>query len=252
MNVTFKPTNEILRLCEIVDNAIGRFIELRSKCVWGKYEYEVSADINLIQTIRHLESIIELARKDLVYIQSALVLARTTFEGLIRTSWMLFPDDKFICETRYSAYLQTEIEYLEKVARIMSDNTKVLKKKEQVHLFKEKLDKLLVEKGYKNVRLPNFREMLKEIDEEKKYLYYIMLSQYSHYSHTASAIYQRNLGSAKILSEEPREDLWRFVFATTFPAFRLTSTFFLSSIGVNEDLFDASEILEFEKIVVKN
>jgi len=81
---------------------------------FGRYEYEVECLVNIIHSVRIFESIIELARKDLAYIQSALVLSRNIFETLIKVSWILHPPDIFECETRYVAQLNTECEFWRK------------------------------------------------------------------------------------------------------------------------------------------
>lgn len=254
MTTIFKPTDEIIKVCNIVDAGIENYLKIRSKLEYGTYEHEVVGDIHLLHSIRLLESIIELGRKDLIYIQGALVLSRSIFEGLIRTSWMLLPNDKFIDESRYVAYLTTEIEYLEKIGKEFQNNdlekSKILEIKSQVSDFKLQLEKLLQDKGYETPRLPNIREMLKELNEERKYLYYIMLSQYSHFSHHSTMIYQENLGTNKILIEKPHIDLWKFCFATTFPVFRFASKLFLASLGSTDEICSDSEIIEFENIVM--
>jgi hypothetical protein len=61
---------------------------MRTKNI-GTFEFEVDCLLNIHHSIRILESITELARKDLVYIQSGLILARTVFEALVKTAWML-------------------------------------------------------------------------------------------------------------------------------------------------------------------
>lgn len=74
----------------------------------------MEALLNITHCVRIIESIIDLARRDLVCIQSALILSRSVFEGLLKVTWMLHPPDVFDCEARYVAQLNTEIDYLKK------------------------------------------------------------------------------------------------------------------------------------------
>lgn len=96
MAIIHKPTEEIIRTCDLIDAGISQFLKsMRDKSI-GTYEFEVESLINITHSIRILESIVELARKDLAHIQSGLILSRTIFEILIKVSWVLHPDHKLI------------------------------------------------------------------------------------------------------------------------------------------------------------
>lgn len=253
MNTIFKITPELERICQIVDSSIVKFLKALPKITFGTYEHEVTAYIKLLHSVRLLESIVELARKDIVYVQAALIIARGVFENLIRTTWILLPNDKFLNEARYVAYLETECEYLERVSKgfgtVTLKEAQLLEQREGVKKFKNDLGRLLMDKGYAIPKLPNVREMLKEINEERKYIYYVILSQYSHFSHHSSNIYQKNLGVYKELAETNNVDLWKFSFGTTLPIFRLASEFFFASLGYTEEIFLDEEKNEFERLI---
>jgi translation initiation factor 2 beta subunit (eIF-2beta)/eIF-5 len=253
MKPPFKPTNEILEICELIDIGISAFSKTIAKLSLGTFEYEVTAYIHITSAIRLLESIAELAKKDLIYVHSALVMARSIFEGLVKTAWMLFPDDNFTKETRYVSYLQSESDYLGKTAKMFGETNEsgkqTLYTKSQVDEFKSNLTKLLLQKGYQVPIFPNFREILKELKEDQKYLYYIKLSQYSHFSHHSTMIYQKHLGINKVLTEDPNIDLWKWAFITTIPAFKLASNFLFASLGSAENIYSHSEWQRFEKLI---
>jgi len=111
MSIIFKPTENIISTCDLIDEGIGKFLDSLKNDHFGRYEFEVECLLNITHSIRILESIVELARKDLVYIQSALILSRSLFETLIKTSWILNPSDIFELESRYVAQLNTECEF---------------------------------------------------------------------------------------------------------------------------------------------
>jgi len=100
MSIIFEPSKDIISTCDLIDNGITHFLRSMNNEHFGRYEYEVECLVNIIHSVRIFESIIELARKDLAYIQSALVLSRNIFETLIKVSWILHPPDIFECETR--------------------------------------------------------------------------------------------------------------------------------------------------------
>lgn len=242
MAIIHRPTEEIIHTCDLIDEGISLFLEsMRNKSI-GTYEFEVDCLINITHSIRVLESIVELARKDLVYIQSGLILSRTIFEILVKVSWVLHPSDQFENESRYVSLLNTECEFLEKwIKELTSLGTSDLEKQTKAHqgflTFKDNLSKLLNEKGYSIKRLPNVREILKTLNEERKYLYYILLSQYTHLTHYAGSIYRKNLGAEKELTEQPQPDRWKLVFAVSWPVFELATELYIYTIGQQDILY---------------
>ncbi|MBS1663716.1 MAG: hypothetical protein JST68_21915 [Bacteroidetes bacterium] len=188
-----------------------------------------------------MESINELARKDLIYIQSALVLSRSVFETLIKVAWMLYPPDVFECEARYVAHLGTERDFYSKwikeFNRTGGDSNKYKDLFEMISGFKDELSKLLKEKGYTIPKIPNVREALMSLNEERKYIYYILLSQYAHSTHYASNMYRKNLGTEKILNENVRMEEWKLVFAMCWPVFELATEFYIYRTQGREELY---------------
>ena len=92
--VVFQPTRGMLKLCDLIDHGIVRFINARSTVPpLNKWEAEVEAMLLLNLAIRNTEAILELARKDLVLLPAANVLARTAFEISVKSAWMVQPED---------------------------------------------------------------------------------------------------------------------------------------------------------------
>jgi len=249
MSIIFEPSKDIISTCDLIDNGIAHFLRSMNNEHFGRYEYEVECLVNIIHSVRIFESIIELARKDLAYIQSALVLSRNIFETLIKVSWILHPPDIFECETRYVAQLNTECEFWRKWVKeskkLGADSDNYQDILEGISKFKDELSKILEDKGYSIPRLPNVHEALQSLNAETKYLNYIILSQYTHATHYAGKIYRRNLGTEKILSERVRLDDWKFVFAVCWPVFELATELYIYRTEGKEELYS----IEFKEAV---
>jgi hypothetical protein len=231
MGVIFSPTDEVINCCELADRGIEQFLGSINNDHFGKYEYEVECLINITHSVRIYESIIELARKDLVYVQSALILTRTLFEVLIRVSWMLHTDNVFESECRYVAQLDTECKFINKWIKEFEKSGHSSENYNQslnsVSSFKNDLSALLISQGYEIPVLPNVREMLKSLNEERKYIYYMLLSQYTHLTHYSGRIYRRHLGTEKKLEEKVSLEDWKFIFSVCWPVFEFATEYYL-------------------------
>jgi hypothetical protein len=56
--------------------------------------------------------------------------------------------------------------------------------------------------------VPNLREIARELEVERYYISYVLLSQYVHGSHYAGQTYRKGLGSAKRFGEEISSGEW--------------------------------------------
>jgi len=93
-----------------MDGAIQAFLTRRKSLPpLGRWEADIEANNLFNLAIRHIESIVELARRDLVLLPSANVLARAVFETSVKAAWMVQPDDPFQRELRWLAHLQEEV-----------------------------------------------------------------------------------------------------------------------------------------------
>jgi hypothetical protein len=94
--------------------------------------------------------------------------------------------------------------------------------------FSGELTAMLEEMGYSVPnKVPDLRQILKSLNEERKYQLYISLCQYTHLSHYAGQIYRKHLGTMKELSENVQLDKWLLVFGTCWPIFELATEFYL-------------------------
>lgn len=101
MSAIHEPTARILHTCDLVAKGIQHFkLSMKDKSI-GEFESEVDCLINIYHSIRILEDILDLAQKDLAFIQPGMILTRSLFEGLIRMSWVLHSSDQFENESRY-------------------------------------------------------------------------------------------------------------------------------------------------------
>jgi hypothetical protein len=241
MRVIFSPTNEVINCCELADQGIQQFLVSIKNDHFGRYEYEVECLINITHAVRIYESIIELARKDLVHIQSALILTRTLFEGLIKVSWILHTNDVFESECRYVAQLDTECKFINNWVKEFEKSGYSSEKYNQslksISSFKNDLSELLISKGYKIPKLPDFREMLKSLNEERKYINYMLLSQYTHLTHYSGRIYRSHLGTEKKLEEKVSFEDWKFIFSICWPVFEFATEYYLLKSQNKKDVY---------------
>jgi hypothetical protein len=243
MSIIFNPNERILSACDHIDEGIELFLRSKDKHQIGKFEYEVECLINITHITRIVESILELARKDLVYIQSAFVLSRTVFETALKASWMLQPTKNMEKECRYVSQLNTEVElwnrWLKELEGVSVNSDDFTHIRDSVADFSRKLASLLEDHGYKVEKLPNVREMLKSLSEQQNYKNYILLSQYTHMTHYAGNIYRKHLGSKKVLSEEVRHGDWQVVLSICWSCFeKVSEKYFLTVGGENLYGFD--------------
>jgi hypothetical protein len=232
MPIIFQPTQAIIETCDLVDQGIKTYLCSAKDDHLGRYESHVEALINITHCVRIIESIVDLARRDLVHIQSALILARSVFEGLLKVTWMLYPQDVFDCEARYIAQLNTEIDYLRRQKReaeqIGYSTENITAAMTPLITFSGEITAMLKERGYSVPnKIPDLRQILKSLKEERKYQLYILLCQYTHLSHYAGQIYRKHLGTMKELSQNEQLDKWQLVFGTCWPIFELATEFLL-------------------------
>ncbi len=176
MSTVHKPTAEVIIACDLIDEGIGQFVKMMRDQSIGKYEFQVDCLINITHAHRILEGILELARKDLVHIQSGLILARTIFEILIKVCWVLHPTDNFEIESRYVSLLNTESAFLERWIKELTnlkspDLEKEKKNYKGLLSFKDKLSALLGKKDATFTIYPSyslFREYLQTKSWQQK------------------------------------------------------------------------------------
>ncbi len=227
------PTKEILALCDDSDLLIERYLACVGTIRRTIRRFEAETEVYTIMKllIRHLESVCQLARHDLVQLPSAVVLSRAAFEASVRARWMLRPVDPYEREVRWVLHLRSATEHYAKLERstcIPKETAAAYGLRRQSYEeFGADISKLLCERGYSLPKqAPNIWEMVKDIGEPNLYHFYILLSAYTHTNFEAGNLYRKNLGNAKELGEFitpkdwqlPLEVAWRsfFVIAHDF------------------------------------
>ena len=200
------PTPAIQSAAMHLEEAVGRLMKALAGCdPLGRYEADVEC-LNLLRLIiRHVESVIELACRDLVLLPSAMVLARAGYETAIKLLWIADPDDPFQREVRWLAHLQSGEDYYMKMAaqeaKLGGGGEAKQKVAELIRQFRTNVTAQLPQ-GYAPLKkMPNLYQMLESLDEERKYPLYLIGCQFAHSTTHASGIYCQHLGGAKVLGE---------------------------------------------------
>lgn len=164
--------------------------------------------------------------------------SRSVFESALKVLWILHPSDIFECESRYVVRLKQYEDWLiDQIKFLKTQNWNCdtyTKQKEDVCCFRLDLQNLLIERGYKVLHSPNLRDILKELNEDRKYLYYRLLSSYTHGGYCSTGIYRKDLGVCKKLGEFIDIKDWKLVYAVAWPVFELATEFFIDRATLSE------------------
>ncbi len=160
-----KPSSEIIEIVKLIDSGITIFLNNANEIKIGKYESIVECRLILNLCIRHIESINELAKLDMVYLPSAMVLTRTVFESAINALWLIQPEDVFKCESRYLSRLYKYEEWLNDQMKYFDSlnwsSIKYAEEKESIVEFRTGFEKQLLIKGY---QISNSKKLSPNID----------------------------------------------------------------------------------------
>lgn len=136
----------------------------------------------MVSVIRHIEAVTQLAKQDTYMLKPATSAARSAFESSLYVLWMLAPEETSQREQRWLRYMRGVDDYYDRTSKLYKQ-------------FGEATDKLLAEQAQlqalighimyeyrfgKLKELPDIRGMLKSIGEERKYILYVLLSQFTH------------------------------------------------------------------------
>lgn len=222
---------EIINIAKLVDDGISNFLNKTNPLRFERYDSIVESKLILNLCISHLESINELAKKNLSFLPSAMVLSRSVFESSIKVVWMMYPPNIYECENRYLSHLRDYEDWLEKQIKFFNsqkwDSSKYVEEKRIISGFRKYIEDLLASKGYKIQPSKSLREVLKSLNYERKYLNYRVLSGYTHGGYYATFTYRKNLGTKMITGEFIDIDDWKFLYFTSWPAFEIASELFL-------------------------
>ena len=243
-NTVSRPSQEILLVADLIEEGIGRLLRARAGVDpgFGTYESSVEARNLLNLTVRNLEAIVELARRDLVLVPAAAVLARSVFEISVRVIWLLYPSDPFERESRWLVHLRTEenahIKWARLVEQLGGDAESSIRLSDQFRSFREGVSAKLPPGTPTLDKVPDLRAMLRSLGEERKYLYYMRLSQFTHGSHLATGLYRKHLGTMKELGEFVGPDDWRWVFVAAWFSFSAAARSFMEREAAGQPAFE--------------
>jgi hypothetical protein len=217
-NVVKAPDPHILEACDRLDDAIGWVIKAinQPRRDFGHYEAPYEARVLLNLLIRAVESLITLARTDLVLLPGAFILARTAFEISVRARWLLWPEREFEREARWLAHVQEEEDLWEKISKIVAltgdDPADFRSSAQHLHGFRTRVLEQLPKDVTQPHRVANLRSALIEQDLEKYYIGYALLSQFVHGGHYAGSLYRQGIGVSAESKEQVSSADWRMPF----------------------------------------
>ena len=193
------PTPEIAAACDLLDDTIVRAIETirlttDAYAAFGKFEADREA-VNLLKiTIRSVEGVIELARRDLTLLPPAAMIARGAFEVSLKAAWLVDCDDPFDRERRWLQQLATEERTWLRVAKHAGNGDRgdsdALNQLNAIKAFREGIEAAFPP-GYQPVnRMPSVADMASILHDKQIYVAYIYLSQFVHGESIASRAYE--------------------------------------------------------------
>lgn len=253
-NVILAPTPEIRTACDLIDDAVGRFLCERIRALdsypeRGRYEADRAALSLFNVAIRSVEGVLALGRTDLVLFPAAMMAARGAFETSLKAAWLVDCDAHFDRERRWLQLLETEERmearlagHLQKVGQTGADQ---LKRRDELRSFRLEVEQRFPE-GYVALKgTPSVEQMMETLHHPQLYVAYIYLSQFLH-GERAAASYYAPIG-------EPRRDAvktgdWAFPLKVAWLAFFQGARKLLMRFGSDPDAF----MTEGEEIEVRN
>jgi uncharacterized protein DUF5677 len=244
--VVLRPTPAILKISGLIDGVVGHFLKARETIPpLGRWEAEFEA-INLFNlVIRDIESIVELAKIDLVLLPGANVLARAAFEISVRAAWMVQPDDLFQRELRWLAHLQEEVRMHErlvtKIAKFGGDPQIYKEQGARLRKFQEDVASALPA-GYPRLPgNPSVEDMLESVGQRQVYPVYVLLAGYVHGTHASTWLFRKHLGTFKEDGEFISTENWRLPLWTSWKCLQVLGQYVLGRLKAGTPDFLSQE-----------
>lgn len=234
-SIVMLPTPEILRVADLIDQAIAQFL-IASKSIppLGKFESEVETMNLFILAIRDIESVLLLARTDLVLLPGAYVLSRAVFEIAVKAAWMIQPDDPFNREVRWLAHIREEErlrEAIVKAAEKNGGNTAVLETHyRELRDFRMAVSQALPQAYSELSGNPGVEAMLETVNQKRMYSLYRLLAQYVHGGHASTGLYRKGLGTGKMGGEFIHAREWHLPLNTVWKNLRIFGEYLLEHL----------------------
>jgi hypothetical protein len=202
-----QPCPELIVLAEILDEAIGIFIDARHHTAEdaGRWEAPLEAWAMSNVMVRNIEATTTMARHDEVLVTAAWSNARVAFEHSVRIIWLLFPNDRFESEMRWIALLAERERFHRYMAASEALGAESAARHrslaETVHRVRIGVESQVPDPYRPMLRVPRIQDMLREMGTPEMYTIYRESSQYIHAAMPATSHYIENFGSAKTFGE---------------------------------------------------
>jgi hypothetical protein len=254
-DVQMPPSAEVLETCKRVDHIIEAYLTARrSADLSRRFEAPMEVRSILNMMLRFSESIIALAREDMVLVPAANVVARSLLEAGYKAMWLLQPRDPFEREARWLASLRAGIKHYRGLANSTCLSSRAREayaaQADQHQKFADDLDRRLEEEGNLVAPLPKFREVAVSTTMPDCYHLFILLSAYTHTNFAALEFYRRNLGTAKSFGEFISASSWVLSLSVAGGVFYLVAQAFLENHDVDVSvLFPETLQVQFHRAI---
>lgn len=227
------PPPALLRACDVLDSVVGSVAAAISKtrADFGRLEAAVEASILLRLLVRHIEGVIVLARTDLVLLPAAMALTRAAFETGVRVRWLLFPEREFDREARWLVHLEEEERLWRRMAELAertgAEVEAYRRVEAEIRMFRLAVRERLPAGTALPPGIPSVAAELQEQKEERRYITYVLLSQFVHGGHYAGAIWRRGLGTTKEFGEHVTIGEWKMMLQISWWSLYQSATRFI-------------------------
>jgi len=245
-SVVRTPTPTILQIGELLNSAIDDFLKARNTIQGlGKWEAALEANNLFNLVIRDIESIVELARVDLVLLPGANVLARAVFEISLKAAWMVQPEDPFQRELRWLAHIEEEARMHErlvpKIARFGGNPEFYEERGRLLRKFQEAVASKLPTDYLRLPGNPSVEQMLEGVGQRQVYPIYVLLCSFVHGTHESTWLYRQNLGSLKKHGDFVSSDDWHLPLWTCWRCLQVLGQYVLYRLGTGATAFISPE-----------
>src|SRR3954468_20623845 len=168
----------------------------RSITLPSEYEAPHEAQRSMFLVGRFTESVIELARLDLAFFPSGMVLGRSALESGLKTDWMMAPEDALEREGRWMARVNEYRDSIERMEKRLATTGQDLHwLRIQLADVAQVYDKALLRfpPGFAPPAIPNMADLLVAQKVEADYAHYILASQFTHAGLMGTEIYRQQL-----------------------------------------------------------
>jgi hypothetical protein len=245
------PPQQVLAACDQIDRIIEAYLEALSHAdLSRRFEAPMEVYSMLKVMLRFSESIISLARDDLVLLPAANVIARSLLEVGYRSMWLLQANDPFEREGRWLAYLRDGIKHYRALTKASSLSELQRQRFSQIadthEKFANDMQVLLTAEGNKPPRFPSFREVASVTALPECYHLFVLLSAFTHSNVMSLQLYRRHLGTAKEFGEFIGAADWALSLSVAGGVFYRVAKAFLENHDVDTDRkFPVSLLTDF-------